>query len=115
MSLSEAKRLGANIKKSSMKALQADGECRLDVVGEVQLTFTRDHHLLKFNGLVVKKLDEGILGGTPFQENNDIGTRVKKHLVTIGDVPYYYNHESFLQAIEIFPDEKHKVCNCMVW
>ena len=56
------------IKKSSMKALQSDGQCKLDVVGDVQLTFTRDHHLLKFNGLVVKKLDEGNLGGTPFLE-----------------------------------------------
>ena len=33
MSLSEAKCLGANIKKSSMKALQVDGGCKLDVVG----------------------------------------------------------------------------------
>ena len=77
-----------------MKALQGDGECKLEVVGEVQLTFSRDHHLLKFNGWVVNKLDEGILGRTPFQENNDIGTRVKKHLVTIRDDPYYYNHKS---------------------
>ena len=120
MSLSEAKRLGANIKKSSMKAIQADGECKLDVVGEVDLTFTRDHHILKFNGLVVKKLDEGILGGTPFQENNDIGTRVKKHLVTIGDDPYYYipksakkQPKSFLvrniQCVTVWPDEEIKL------
>ena len=87
MSLSEAKRLGVTIQKSSMNAIQADGECRLYVVGEVNLNFSRDNHILKFNGLVVKKLDEGILGGTPFQENNDIGTRVKNILFQLEMIP----------------------------
>jgi hypothetical protein len=120
MSLSEAKRLGVTIQKSSMNALQADGECQLEVVGEVNINFTRDHHTLKFNGLVVKKLDEGILGGTPFQENNDIGTRVKKHLVTIGDDPYFYNPKAAkkqpksylvrsIHCVTVWPEEDIKL------
>ena len=113
MSLTEAKRLGITIQKSSMNAIQADGECRLDVVGEVNINFRRDDHILKFNGLVVKKLDEGILGGTPFQENNDIGTRVKKHLVSIGDDPYYYKPGSNKKQAKAFLVRSNK--STTVW
>ena len=68
MSLTEAKRLRITTQKSSMNVIQTDGEYRLDVVGEVNINFHRDDHILKFNGVIVKKLDEGILGGIPFQE-----------------------------------------------
>ena len=120
MSLTEARRLGVTIKKTNMKANQADGCSPLEVVGEVHLNFRRDNHVLKFNGLVVKKLDEGILGGTPFQLNNDIGTRVKQNLVTVGDDKYFYDHSpnkqeshTFLvrniSSVTLWPDEDIKL------
>jgi hypothetical protein len=113
MSIAEAQRLGINVKKCSMKAFQADGVTPLDVVGEVTVTFKRDEHVLRFNGLVVKKLDEGILGGTPFQKNNDIGTRVSKNLVTVGDDRYYYNHSSVKHEAKAFL--VRNICNVTVW
>ena len=69
---STARELGLKIEKSDQKAVQADGETPLNVVGEVHVVFSRGKSKFQFDGLVVNNLDDDILGGAPFQKTNAI-------------------------------------------
>ena len=69
---SVARELGLKIEKSDQKAVQADGETPLNVVGEVHVIFTRSKSKFNFDGLVVNNLDDDILGGAPFQKTNAV-------------------------------------------
>jgi hypothetical protein len=104
ISLSAVRRLGADIRKSSQSARQADGSSPLTVVGETSLIFVRDKQKLLFEGLVVENLDVEILAGTPFMEYNDITIRPAKRQVILRDnttyeygsvsMPYPVTHHS---------------------
>jgi hypothetical protein len=84
-----AKSLNANIRKSTQSAHQADGSSPLAVIGETTLTFTRDGHNFRFEGLVVENLDVDVLAGIPFMEVNDITIRPAKHKIILGDGTTY--------------------------
>ena len=64
--------LGILIRKFSQVTTQADGKTPLNVVGEVDVTFTRGKHEFVFIGLVVTNLDVEILGSVQFMDRNDV-------------------------------------------
>ena len=66
--LDVAKRLNLNIRKNSQSSNQADGQSHLDVVGEIKVVLQFKHHKLLLEALVAAKLDNEVLGGTPFME-----------------------------------------------
>ena len=68
--LDVAKRLNLNIRKNSQSSNQADGQSHLDVVGEVKVVLQFKYHILLLEALVAAKLDDEVLGGTPFMEKN---------------------------------------------
>ena len=76
------------------KANQADGLAKMDVIGEITAMFEKDNHKLYFDGLVVTQLDADIIGGSPFQEKNDVFPRVAKKCVQIGNDQYPYTQPS---------------------
>ena len=51
---------------NAQSAGQADGVSRLDTVGVVHFSVRRNGHTLFFDGLVVRKLGDDILGGILF-------------------------------------------------
>ena len=53
-----------------------------------------EHHPLILEALVVRNLDEDILGGTLFMAVNDVWVRPNKHLIGIGDSTYDYKGDS---------------------
>lgn len=81
--------LGVPIHKSSQSAHQADGSSPLIVVGETQLTVTRDDREFLLDALVVENLDVEVLAGTPFMECNDVAIRPSKRQVILGDSTTY--------------------------
>ena len=92
--LDVVRRLGLNISKTKHNANQADGCAKMDVIGEVTAIFEKDNLKLYFDGLVVSQLDADIIGGSPFQDRNDIFPRVSKRYVQIGDNQYPYSPQS---------------------
>lgn len=69
INLSTATRLGLPIEKNRQRAYQADGS-RLENCGEVHASLSRDNLNIKLDALVVRKLDNEILGGMPFLKEN---------------------------------------------
>ena len=67
-----AKEIGATVKDTTQKALQADGVIHLAVIGETYITLSRDHLSLKLDVLMVDNLDEDVLAGTSFMVANDV-------------------------------------------
>ena len=82
-------RLGFQIIPSAQSVHQANGCSKLHIVGETQISFTRDNREFKFEGLVVENLVVDVLAGTPFMEVNDIAVRPAKREVTLGDGTTY--------------------------
>ena len=83
--------LGILIRKFSQVTTQADGKTPLNVVGEVDVTFTRGKHKFVFIGLVVTNLDVEILGSVPFMDRNDVTPRCAKKQIILSDntiIPY---------------------------
>ena len=70
---SVANYIGAPIRKTNQKALQADGVTPLSIAGETHIVLTRNNVDLKLEALVVNDLDIDILAGIPFLTINDIG------------------------------------------
>jgi len=64
-------------------ASQADGKTKLNTVGEVHFTVKRDGKTFKFDGLVVRDLNDDIIGGMSFMRDNDIGVRPAKSMIVI--------------------------------
>ena len=88
---STAQSVGAKILRSNQIALQADGLSPLAVVGETNMTITRDRHKYILEALVVENLDVDILAGVPFMEVNDVTVRPAKREITFkGDTVYQY-------------------------
>ena len=69
---SVARSLNAKICKSSQQAFQADGSTPIDVIGEVDISFTRDNLPFRLNALICRNIDDDIIGGIPFMKNNNI-------------------------------------------
>ena len=86
---STAKHLGCPIISSAQSLQQADGSSQLQVVGEIQTSFTRDDTDFTFKGLVVEDLDVEVLAGTPFMEANDVTVRPAKREVLLGNGSTY--------------------------
>ena len=84
-----AKHLGCPIISSAQSVQQADGSSKLQVVGEIRTSFTRDNTDFKFEGLVVEDLDVEVLAGTPFMEANDVAVRPVKRVVLLGNGSAY--------------------------
>ena len=80
---STARRFGIVIHPATQRAGQADGKTNLDTVGEVHFTVNRGNRSFKFDGLVVKNLNDDILGGMPFMKENDIAVRPAKSWIVI--------------------------------
>ncbi len=89
-----AKRLNLNIRKNCQKSNQADGQSHLDVIGEVSIVLQFKEHELILEALVATKLDDEILGGTPFMVKNDVWVRPKMKLLGIADATYAYKDQS---------------------
>ena len=85
-----AKSTGATILKTSTTANQADGQSRLEIVGEVHIEFHRYPHVFKFNGLVARKLKDKVIAGMPFLSTNDIYVRPSKKAIHISDKEVIY-------------------------
>ena len=85
-----AKSTGATILKTNTNANQADGQSRLEIVGEVHLEFQRYPHTFKFNGLVARKLKDKVIAGMPFLSTNDIFIRPSKKQIHISDKEIVY-------------------------
>ena len=92
--LDVAKHLNLNIRKNSQSSNQADGQSHLDVVGEIKVVLQFKHHKLLLEALVAAKLDDEVLGGTPFMEKNDLWVRPKMKLLGIEEETYTYNNQS---------------------
>ena len=88
--LDVVKRINANIRKNTQQSHQADGNSRLDIVGEVSLNLSYKGHTLVLVALVAVNLDDEVLGGTPFMDSNDVWVRPKKKILGIGEAIYEY-------------------------
>ena len=86
---STAKHLGCPIISSAQSVQRADGSSRLQVVGEIRKSFTRDNTDFTFEGLVVEDLDVEVLAGAPFMEANDVAVRPAKREVLLGNGSVY--------------------------
>ena len=86
---STAKHLECTIIPSAQSVQQADGSSQLQVVGEIQTTFTHDSTDRTFEGLVIVDLDVKVLAGTPFMEANDVAVCPAKREVLLGNGSTY--------------------------
>ena len=80
----ECKRLNIEILPTRQRAKMADGKTQLDIIGEAHFIAKRDHHSLKFGGLVVRQLDSPILAGMPFLLQNDISINYSTNTIYLG-------------------------------
>ena len=83
ITLKKANQFNLKLHPTIHRAVQADGETPLKVLGEVNTTFSRGDSDLHFEGLVVQNLGIDIIGGTDFHINNDISTRMAANTITI--------------------------------
>ena len=80
-----AKYIGFHISPATQSVYQADGQTTMTVRGEVHCMLTRNNDSFYLDALVVDDLDDDILAGIPFQEDNDIACRpAMKRLVIKG-------------------------------
>lgn len=98
--LSVAQTLGVPIKKSSQRALQADGSTPLKIAGETCVTLTRGNHNLTLEALVVNDLDVDLIGGIPFMCANDIMVRPARQQIVIGGEDFIFYTPSKQQSSE---------------
>ena len=61
----EVRQLGMKIHPTSQSALQADGNSRLDIIGEIHEVFKIDGNKFHYDALVTRKLSEAFLVGCP--------------------------------------------------
>ena len=87
-------KLGLKMSHTNHNANQADGRAKMNVLGEVKCFLNKGKHKLFFDGLVVSALDAEIIGGSPFQELNDVFARPSKKYVQIGDEKFPYSHDN---------------------
>lgn len=74
---------GIKIFPATQNAGQADGITSLHTVGEVHFQVSRNNRIFKFDGLVVRNLNDEVLGGMPFMTDNDIEIRPAKSIIVI--------------------------------
>ena len=67
-----AQYIGAPIQNNSQTVYQADGQSSLKVIGETNITLSRDKHYFTLEALVVENIDVDVLAGVPFMTANDI-------------------------------------------
>ena len=91
---SVASRYGIKVCPATQNAAQADGTTNLKTVGEVHFKVTRGDKTFIFDGLVVKDLNDDILGGMPFMSKNDIGVRPARSMIVLqGEDIVKYNNK----------------------
>ena len=86
---STTKHHGCPIILSAQSVQQADGSSQLQVVGEIQTTFTHDNTDFMFEGIVIEDLDVEVLAGNPFMTTNDVAVRPAKRDALLGNGPTY--------------------------
>ena len=64
--------LKGKIVKAVQGASQADGKSPLEIVGETTLKFTQNNLEFVLHGLVARNVDDDILAGMPFMDDNDL-------------------------------------------
>ena len=79
------KYIGALIKRTTQRVLQADEFTHLESVREVDLYVKLGDHNFHFNALVVNDLHVDVLVSMHFIKTNYIGIRPSKNQVTISD------------------------------
>jgi len=80
-----ARSSGLKIRKSSQQAFQADGSSPIDVIGEVDISFSRNRLAFHLNALVCTNIDDDIIGGIPFMKDNDIIIHAAKESIIFSD------------------------------
>ena len=76
-------RHGFKIRPNSQTSLLGDKKTRIESLGEIDETFTRDNWHVRLRAIVVRNLGADIFGGTVFQDENDIALRQKKKEITV--------------------------------
>ena len=87
---STARNLGLVISPSSQSATQADGNSKIDIVGETRFSVTRNNKTLHFEGLVARSMDTEVLAGIPFLVQNNISVHPAKNIIMIDEDIYPY-------------------------
>ena len=82
-------RVGAVIRPTRQRAMMADGVTPLNTLGETSFIVEFTHHKFVFSGLVIEKLDSGVIAGMPFLGLNDVFVRPSRSTVYIGDCCEY--------------------------
>ena len=77
ISLKKCRSLKVRMLKNGQTVKLGDGCTTLAACGEVSITFTRDKWSVKFEGIVVEKLNCDLYGGMTFHVDNDISVRPK--------------------------------------
>jgi hypothetical protein len=81
-----AKKLGLVVSKTKQRAVQADKDTMLKVLGEVKgFKFVRGAYVLSCDALVVEADVGDVVGGEPFLEVNDVYVRSAKKQIIIQD------------------------------
>ena len=68
---------------------QADGQSSLNMIGETNITLSRDNHCFTLEALVVDNIDVGVLAGVPFMTVNDIRPSQRQILLSDGTILEY--------------------------
>ena len=76
-------KLGIKIFPNGQISLLGDRKTQLKSIGEIDVTFTRDTWHVRFRALVVEQLGADVFGGTVFQKENDIATRIATNEITV--------------------------------
>ena len=80
-----AQYIGAPIQNSSQTVYQADGQSSLKVIGETDITLSRDKHYFTLEALVIENIDVNVLAGVPFMTANDIAFRPSRRQILLSD------------------------------
>lgn len=89
MKYSTARRLNMKLVPASIIILQADGVTPLEIAGEVHTQFHRDNLVFHFDAIIVYDLQEEILVGMPFVEDNMMTNVWHKKLIIFKDGSTY--------------------------
>ena len=94
--------LNAKIHKSVHSASQMDGKSPVIVVGETTIKFTRNGMTFTFCGLVCRNMEDDILAGIPFIEDNGIDLVGSEKLLRFPDgTEFYYSDKREVSSVNV--------------
>ena len=80
-----AQYIGAPIQNSNQTVYQPDGQSSLKVIGETNITLSRDKHYFTLEALVIENIDVDVLAGVPFMTANDIAFSPSRRQILLSD------------------------------